>query len=77
MTAQVDPTGTGQNFVTMTITQNGQLVSCLWLRPKLVLMVLQSPPELGTEPLTAQLPAGMKCTGGTTGDKCLVVCLSF
>jgi len=23
MTAQVDPTGTGQNFVAMTITQNG------------------------------------------------------
>ena len=33
----------------------------------------QSPPELGTEPLIAQLPAGMQCAGGPTGDKCLVV----
>ena len=36
----------------------------------------QAPATLGQEPLEAQLPSGIQCTGGSTGDKCLVVCCS-
>ncbi|CAA7266654.1 unnamed protein product [Cyclocybe aegerita] len=56
VTAQVDPTATGQNFVAMTVTVNGD----------------PAPRQLGSEQLTATLPAGMTCTGGTAGNKCLV-----
>jgi len=47
--AQVDPTGTGQHFVTMDITTNGP----------------NSPPGSESVPITVQLPSGTKCTGGS------------
>lgn len=58
MTAQVDAAATGKrgNFVDMTVTQNGDA----------------RPASTGSQQLVATLPAGTKCTGGTTGDLCLV-----
>ncbi|KAK7459569.1 hypothetical protein VKT23_009551 [Stygiomarasmius scandens] len=57
VTADVDPTGTGNNFnAKATVTQNGE----------------KAPKELGSEQITAQLPAGMQCTGGASGNMCLV-----
>ncbi|THV04183.1 hypothetical protein K435DRAFT_600716, partial [Dendrothele bispora CBS 962.96] len=57
VTGEVDPTGTGDSFGgKATVTQNGE----------------RAPRELGSEETTAQLPAGMQCTGGATDDKCLV-----
>jgi len=58
--AKVDPTGTGTKFVAMNITTNGD----------------NSPTGAKSEPLVASLPAGMKCTGGSSGDKCLVQFIS-
>jgi len=55
-TAKVDATGTGKNFVAMTITTNG----------------IKAPATAGSQPLVASLPAGTKCTGGATKNKCLV-----
>jgi hypothetical protein len=53
----VDPTGTGNSFAgKVTMTQNGS----------------KAPFELGTEPIAATLPAGTKCTGGASGNLCLV-----
>ncbi|KAL0961538.1 hypothetical protein HGRIS_006478 [Hohenbuehelia grisea] len=52
----VDPTGTGTNMVAGTITQNGEK------RPK----------AAGTKStISFQLPAGMQCTGGQSGNLCL------
>jgi len=56
VTAKVDPTGAGKNFVAMTVTTNGN----------------GNPTNVGSEPIVAQLPAGTKCTGGTSGNLCLV-----
>ncbi|KAF8903935.1 hypothetical protein CPB84DRAFT_1773746 [Gymnopilus junonius] len=55
-TAKVDATGTGKSFVAATITTNGD----------------GNPTSVGSQPLVAKLPAGTKCTGGATGNKCLV-----
>jgi len=55
-TAKVDATGTGANFVAMTITTNGDA----------------APSNVGSQPLVASLPAGTKCTGGAGKNKCLV-----
>ncbi|KII87861.1 hypothetical protein PLICRDRAFT_141880 [Plicaturopsis crispa FD-325 SS-3] len=56
VTAQVDPTAKGTAFATaLDVTKNGVL----------------APTAAGTTQLTAQLPAGTKCTGGKTGDLCL------
>ena len=56
-TAQVDATGTGKSFKAATITKNGPL----------------APKKVGeTAQLSVSLPAGTKCTGGATGDMCLV-----
>jgi len=55
-TAKVDSTGTGANFVAMTITTNGDA----------------APADVGSQPIVATLPAGTKCTGGATKNKCLV-----
>lgn len=56
-TARVDPTGTGKSFVAATITQNGPL----------------APPKAGsTAQISVSLPDGTKCTGGASGDLCLL-----
>lgn len=55
-TAKVDVTGTGTNFVPMNITTNGD----------------DSPKAAESESLVASLPSGAKCTGGRSGNKCLV-----
>lgn len=55
-TAQVDPTGAGKGFKAATITKNG----------------LASPKVGDKSQLAVSLPAGTKCTGGKTGDLCLV-----
>ncbi|KAG8795288.1 hypothetical protein FRC12_016302 [Ceratobasidium sp. 428] len=56
-TASMDPTGTGKNFKAITITKNGPA----------------APKNVGeTATLTMSVPAGMKCTGGATKDKCLM-----
>jgi len=56
VTAKVDATGKGTNFVAMTVTTNGDA----------------APASVGSQPIVASLPAGTKCTGGATGNKCLV-----
>jgi len=57
VTAKVDPTGTGTNFNTdVTITQNGN----------------PDPTTVGTDQITASLPAGTVCSGGANADSCLV-----
>ncbi|KAG8709769.1 hypothetical protein FRC09_000477 [Ceratobasidium sp. 395] len=56
-TAQVDQTGTGKNLKPATITKNGD----------------PAPAKVGqTSPLSVQMPAGTKCTGGASKDLCLV-----
>jgi len=55
-TAKVDASGTGTKFVAMTVTTNGD----------------KAPTNVGSQPLVASLPAGTKCTGGASKDKCLV-----
>jgi len=55
-TAKVDATGKGTKFVAAKITTNGQA----------------APTNVGSQTLSVSLPAGTKCTGGTTGNKCLV-----
>ncbi|KAL0959631.1 hypothetical protein HGRIS_011333 [Hohenbuehelia grisea] len=55
-TASVDAAATGQNFVAATVTKNGEL----------------APNAVQTTQITAQLPAGTKCTGGQAGNLCLV-----
>ncbi|KAI9065248.1 hypothetical protein FKP32DRAFT_1674893 [Trametes sanguinea] len=56
VTAQIDPTGTGKSFTAATVLQNGD----------------KSPTGTGSQQLVVQMPAGTACTGGATGDKCLV-----
>ncbi|RPD61106.1 hypothetical protein L226DRAFT_570836 [Lentinus tigrinus ALCF2SS1-7] len=56
VTAQVDATGTGKSFVNAEVLQNG----------------VKSPKTTGSVQLVVQMPAGTTCTGGATGDKCLV-----
>ncbi|KAK7445192.1 hypothetical protein VKT23_015061, partial [Stygiomarasmius scandens] len=57
VTATVDPSGTGNSFaVPATVTKNGD----------------PAPRQLGSEPVTVQLPADMSCTGGANGNMCLV-----
>jgi len=55
-TAQVDATGVGKTFVAAKVTTNGD----------------PAPKTVGSQPLVVQLPAGTKCTGGATKNKCLV-----
>jgi hypothetical protein len=53
----VDPTGTGKNFVAAKVTKNGD----------------PAPKTNGSDKVTLSLPAGTKCTGGKTGNLCLLV----
>ncbi|QRW05836.1 hypothetical protein RhiLY_04835 [Ceratobasidium sp. AG-Ba] len=55
-TAKVDATGKGSAFKAATVTKNGVL----------------APAGTGDVQLTVQMPAGTKCAGGKTGNKCLV-----
>lgn len=55
-TAKVDATGKGTDFVAAKITTNG----------------LAAPTNVGSQTLTVALPAGTKCSGGTTKNKCLL-----
>ncbi|KAJ3124144.1 hypothetical protein HK098_001371 [Nowakowskiella sp. JEL0407] len=59
----VDPTGTGNSFQAMTVTQNvpGRNGN-------------NRKTQLTDHPVTAQLPAGVKCSGGPNGNMCLVRC---
>lgn len=53
----VDPTGTGEGFgPRVNMLQNGAL----------------NPFQLGTEQITGSIPQGMQCTGGASGNLCLV-----
>jgi len=56
VTAKVDATGKGTKFVAMSVTTNGDA----------------APKNTGSQPIVASLPAGTKCTGGKSGNKCLV-----
>jgi hypothetical protein len=56
VTAKVDPSGTGKNFVQMTVLANGD----------------PAPKNAGSQNVVAQLPAGTQCTGGSQKNKCLV-----
>jgi len=56
VTSKVDPSGTGKNFVKMTVTVNGD----------------PAPKNTGSQEVIAKLPAGTKCTGGSKKNKCLV-----
>lgn len=55
VTMTVDAAGTGKKFVAGTVTKNGQA----------------APASVGSEQITASLPAGTKCTGGQKGNLCL------
>jgi hypothetical protein len=61
MTAQVSANGRGQNFVAATLTKNGD----------------RAPARAGNQQITAKLPANTRCTGGTAGNRCLVVSPKF
>jgi len=54
-TVQINADGTGKNFVAATMLVNGDA----------------NPTSVGTQSLTVQMPAGTKCTGGTSGNLCL------
>jgi len=57
VTAQIDPTGTGENFQDATVTTNGDKFST----------------TIGTsQPLAVQVPAGMTASGGASGNMMLV-----
>jgi len=56
VTAKVDATGTGKSFVAMTVSKNGDA----------------APATNAAQAIVANLPAGTKCTGGATKNKCLV-----
>lgn len=56
VTAAVDPTGTGNSFTALTVSTNGDL----------------KPTSVGSQPIVAALPAGTTCTGGSSGNLCLV-----
>ncbi|KAG8758313.1 hypothetical protein FRC11_003893 [Ceratobasidium sp. 423] len=55
-TAQVDATGKGTGFKAATVTKNGEL----------------APKGTGNVQITVQMPAGTTCTGGASGNRCLV-----
>ncbi|KAG7095952.1 hypothetical protein E1B28_006636 [Marasmius oreades] len=55
--ASIDADGTGNFATPVTITKNGELA------PKT---------RTGSEQITVQMPAGMKCTGGTAGNLCVM-----
>ncbi|KAG8787498.1 hypothetical protein FRC12_015501 [Ceratobasidium sp. 428] len=56
-TAEVDPSGTGKSFKAATITKNGPA----------------APKTVGeTAQLSVSLPTGTQCTGGASGDLCMV-----
>ncbi|KAG6841503.1 hypothetical protein C0991_010361 [Blastosporella zonata] len=55
VTLTVDATGVGKTFVAGTVTTNGDL----------------APTNVGSQQITASLPAGTKCTGGAAGNLCL------
>ncbi|KAF7439734.1 hypothetical protein PC9H_000070 [Pleurotus ostreatus] len=59
---QVSADATGQNFVTMDVTQQVPGIASISLA------------KATPFPLVAQMPAGMTCTGGPTGDACIVRC---
>ena len=77
MTAKVDATGTGKSFVAMTVSKNGDAVSgFITLNKKQCIdRVDQAPATNAAQAIVANLPAGTKCTGGATKNKCLVVSL--
>ncbi|CAK5273573.1 unnamed protein product [Mycena citricolor] len=52
----VDPTGLGKNFTAVNVTVNGD----------------KNPTGTGTQQLQFSLPSGTACTGGKTGDLCLL-----
>lgn len=56
VTASVDPTGAGKTFSAITVSKNGDA----------------APAAVGSQQLTAALPAGTKCSGGKAGNLCLV-----
>lgn len=58
--ARVDANGTGANFISMLITTNGD----------------NAPAGVENQTLVASLPSGTKCTGGKTGNLCLVQFIS-
>ena len=61
MTAQVSANGSGRNLVAATVTKNGD----------------RAPARAGNQQITAKLPANTRCTGGTAGNRCLVVSQTF
>ncbi|KAI0630884.1 hypothetical protein C8Q77DRAFT_233104 [Trametes polyzona] len=56
VSAMVDFSGTGEKFVAATVVQNGD----------------KAPKNVGSQEVIVQLPEGSRCTGGTSGDLCLV-----
>jgi len=56
VTAKVGANGKATTLTAATVTKNG----------------LNNPAGSGSQDVTVQLPAGTKCTGGTTKNKCLV-----
>jgi hypothetical protein len=76
VTIQVDATGTGKSFIAGTVSANGQAVGSPSILcssdVELHADCDQAPATTGTEQVTASLPAGITCTGGATGNKCLV-----
>jgi len=56
VTGSVDATGVGKTFSAITITKNG----------------VKAPTTVGSVQVEASLPAGTKCTGGTSKNLCLV-----
>ncbi|KAJ3731369.1 hypothetical protein DFJ43DRAFT_1132504 [Lentinula guzmanii] len=62
VSANVDPTAQGKTFDTaVTVSQNGDA----------------APTTVGSDQIVAALPAGTTCSGGTTGNLCLVVMSLF
>lgn len=55
--AKLDTTGTGNFDTDVTVTKNG---------------TPRAPTKTGNEQITVQMPAGVKCTGGATGDLCVM-----
>ncbi|KAJ7065489.1 hypothetical protein C8F01DRAFT_1125759 [Mycena amicta] len=56
VSVMVDPTGTGKKFVAANVTKNGD----------------PAPKTNGNDLVTLELPAGTKCTGGKSGNLCLL-----
>ncbi|KAI0358034.1 hypothetical protein OH77DRAFT_1373086, partial [Trametes cingulata] len=54
--ALVDPTGKGSSFESVKIVQNGD----------------RTPTSTGTQEIVAQLPSNADCSGGSSGNRCLV-----